>query len=149
MAGNVRNMYENIDVKQPRHACLRCSCLKHACLDLLCKWAFNRCLFAFILVFYDVTSLTETIQSIDELLLILEDFAHLETSPLPTQAAKFEPLVGFNILRPRRGYFFLSCYIWSDTGPQFLQSLNEGPSPLVTFFDKLGILRIYCNLLLL
>lgn len=28
-------------------------------------------------------------QSIDELLLILEDFAHLETSRLPTQAAKF------------------------------------------------------------
>ena len=25
--------------KQPRHACLRCSCLKHACLDLLCKRA--------------------------------------------------------------------------------------------------------------
>ena len=27
--------------KQPRHACLRCSCLKHVCLDLLCKRAFT------------------------------------------------------------------------------------------------------------
>ena len=25
--------------KQPRHACLRCSCLKHEWLDLLCKRA--------------------------------------------------------------------------------------------------------------
>ena len=36
--------------KQPRHACLRCSCLKHACLDLLCKRAlivhyFKYCIF--------------------------------------------------------------------------------------------------------
>ena len=27
--------------KQPRHACLRCSGLKHASLDLLCKRAFS------------------------------------------------------------------------------------------------------------
>ena len=31
--------------KQPRHAFLRCSCLKHACLDLLCKRALKCSLF--------------------------------------------------------------------------------------------------------
>ena len=35
MAGNARK--KTLMCKQPRHACLRCSCLKHASLDLLCK----------------------------------------------------------------------------------------------------------------
>ena len=43
VSGKLREMLETctktLMCKQPRHACLRCSCLKHACLDLLCKRA--------------------------------------------------------------------------------------------------------------
>ena len=45
VSGKWREMLETctktLMCKQPRHACLRCSCLKHACLDLLCKRAFR------------------------------------------------------------------------------------------------------------
>ena len=43
VSGKWREMLETctktLMCKQPRHACLRCSRLKHACLDLLCKRA--------------------------------------------------------------------------------------------------------------